>query len=114
MHWNFTDQIFYLDAADHHVAPQHQGEVDRWRLDIDKFGGRFPKMTYAYAVPSLICSIAGVAAVYSPMRLPVTVNVGFVLALAAAGLMSAEVYRSGRRTSELLHECRRLNNLPAR
>ena len=112
MHWNYTDAAYHLDCIDHTVRPQDRPTVDFWQADLEAAGYHFQGLTYFYGIASLLCSLAGVAAVYSTIRFGVSVEVGFWTAGAVAVAVCAEIVLSGRRRNELLARCRMLNGLP--
>ncbi|WP_436357929.1 hypothetical protein [Brevundimonas sp. CEF1] len=112
MHWNYTDGAYHLDTIEHDVRLVDQPKVDLWQEDLERAGYWFQGLTYYYGISSLICSVAGVAAVYSTIRLSVSVEIGFLAAGAVTIAVCTEIVLSGRRRNQLLKRCRILNGLP--
>lgn len=111
MNWNYTDAIFYLDT-EHHVVPMdHVEDLATWQIALENAGDRFQYRTYGYGVLSLLCSITGVAGVYSSLRLPIPVDIGFLIVIVLTIIVSIDVVRSGLQRNQLLNESRRLSEL---
>lgn len=109
MHWNYTDAAYHMDSIEHFVAPEEQHKVDAWQDDLEMAAYRFQRRTYFYGIASLLCSIAGVAAVYSTIRFGLSVELGFWAAGIGTVAVSAEVVIAGNQRNALLERCRRLS-----
>lgn len=112
MHWNYTDAAYHLDCIDHSVARGHQDILDNWRNDVEKAGRRYQGSTYFYGISSLLCSIAGVAAVYSSIRFSLSAELGFWLAGIVAMATCAEIVVAGNRRNLLVERSREISILP--
>jgi hypothetical protein len=109
MNWNYTDGAYYLDSASFKVPDTEAEALDQWQANLLRNAYRFQHRTYGYGVLSLLCSIFGVAGVYSTIRTGVSVDVGFVVAVVAAMIVSFDIVRLGMTRNSLLRECRRLS-----
>jgi hypothetical protein len=109
MHWNYTDAAYHMDCTEHSVAPEEQHRVNAWQKDLEAAGYRFQRRTYFYGIASLLCSIAGVAAVYSTIRFGVSVEAGFWAVGVGAVAICAEVVVAGNQRNALLDRCRKLS-----
>jgi len=109
MNWNYTDGAYYLDGASFMVPEEESEALERWQSALNRHAYIFQHRTFAYGILSLICSILGVAGVYSTIRAPLSVDAGFVLAIATSGAVSFDVVWLGMKRNGLLRECRRLS-----
>lgn len=109
--WTQTDACFYLDATPFNLPDESAKLAERWRAEVNVQGDRCQNATFVYGIASLFASMFGLAAVFSTLRSPVTVEVGFCAAVLLLGFVSWEVFSSNRKINALLHRCRALSQL---
>lgn len=101
MNWNYTDDAYHMNTIPFTVPDKAGPDLEKWQADLMKAGTQFQHRTYAYGVLSLLSSVLGVAGVYSTLRTGISVNLGFVAAIAAAAAVSFDIVALGMKRNEL-------------
>lgn len=109
MNWNYTDAAYHMDSLHMELPEEHQPAHLAWMADLERAGYQFQHRTYGYAIASLLCSILGVAGVYSTLRSGVSVNVGFLVTVGLGLLTSGDVVALGMKRNALMRRVRALS-----
>lgn len=109
MFMTYTDGIFYLDSSDFVLPKEAFAQWELLQAELEAVGLRFQISSVAYGCSSLILSLMGIAAVYSPLRTGVPATVGFVVAIAAAIIVCSHVSWGRWKTNILTDRCRSIS-----
>ncbi len=114
MHWLHTDAIYHLDCTSFSMPDDMRGAFQAWNERLTPAGFRFQWSTYAYAIASMLATLMGASAVYSTLRVPISVETGFVITGVTLIATAAELVWSRWTVNRLLLECRAMSEVADR
>jgi hypothetical protein len=86
MFWGYTDAVYHIDT----LLILDGEELEKLHRD----GYRWQRACIAYGIITVSCTFAGFAAVYSDLRTPFSVSVGFLAIVPATALSAIHIIRA--------------------